>query len=534
VKKLTLPLSNSIWIRIITVGIFLFAFGSSPLIALDTINLSRQIADSLNQVDGQKYKTVAFSKIQGNLQTDKINELIDYTNVAIVRSHKFKVIDRSKLQLILNEQKFNLSGMVSTDTYKELGRLLGVDLFIYGNFYKDTITIKAIDVESSAIIWADFFEIAPLRPETKAILNLSQKMVTSIRSDLERFKKDKIHQISFWSIKSEFKTNQIIDFLSVTLTADKVFQVVDRDNLRLILEEQKLGMLEFIDENKAKKMGELYGVDAFIYGSITSKKGQFVASLKLLNIYNGVIEWADLISFSSEKQDVKAENSTKNMNHIKGEMVFVPSGRFIMGSNEGDRLSSPQFTVNLSKGYYIDRTEVSNENYKNFIEQYRHRAPPYWVNSQIPPGQENLPVVEVSWNDASLYCKKNNKRLPTEAEWEKAFRGESGRKYPWEGDEFKPNYARTLESAELKPLDVEADNRDVSVYGVQHMAGNVREWVDDYLKSFPKGRQISQQKVIRGGSWAQPEDKSLGWFRTSSKVDYAWKDVGFRCVKSMK
>ncbi len=98
--------------------------------SIDTIELSQQIAASLKQllsakrIYKEKYSTVAFSRIQGNLNRETINELIDFTNVAIVKGRGFKVIDRSKIQLILNEQKFNLTGMVSSDTYKELGKLL--------------------------------------------------------------------------------------------------------------------------------------------------------------------------------------------------------------------------------------------------------------------------------------------------------------------------------------------------------------------------------------------------------------------------
>jgi iron(II)-dependent oxidoreductase len=504
------------------------------LYAFDSINLAQQVARSLNQISSQKYSTVAFSRIQGALNPETINELIDYTENEIVQGGRFRLIDRSKLQLILREQKFSLTGMVSQDTYKTLGKLLGIDLFIYGRYYGDTIVYKAIDVEISAIVWANIFRLTDLSKESRTLHNLTGKVTESLRGSLERLQGTKIKQISFWNLKSDFDTNRVIDYLSVAITKGGNFQVVDRENLQLILEEQKLNMESYIDERKAKRMGELYGVDAFIYGRISNKPSGYIASLKMMNISTGVIEWAKTIRFSDQKSDSHSKGSKKVRKNDK--MIHIKAGSFERGSDSGAKISTPASKVSL-KAFYIDRTEVSNQEYAVFVKRFKHRAPPSWPRGLIPAGEEDRPVVKVNWNDARRYCRAMGKRLPKEVEWEKAFRGQNGNKYPWSGNTIYPRDARTVESGVLAPDSVTSVSKDVSSYGVQHLAGNVREWVGSFLRPYPGSKYRLSHKgyrVIRGGSWAKTKEHSVGWFRDSSNPNYGWEDVGFRCAKSAR
>ncbi|MDX2469018.1 MAG: SUMF1/EgtB/PvdO family nonheme iron enzyme [SAR324 cluster bacterium] len=511
----------------------MFLLVAQPVFAMDVESLSKRISESVASVANRKYATVAFSRISGPLDKATTNELIDYTNVTLVKSRKFRVIDRSKLNLILAEQSFNLSGMVSQNTYKELGKLLGVDLFIYGRYYNDTLVMKGIDVESSAIVWADIFQLTSLTVETKQMSELAGKMTASLKNDLKRLKNNKINQISFWNIKSNFKQEKLIDFLSTALTKDGHFQVVDRENLALILEEQKLSMAEFIDENKVKKMGELYGVDAFIYGKIAQKSGKQVASLKLLNIFNGVIEWADLIHIGDDKSEKSrgVERSNESSNQV---MIMIPNGQFTMGSDHGTAINQPQFRLNI-KDFYIDKKEVSNKDYARYLKRFRRQPPPNWIGGVIPPGKENFPVTMITWVDADRFCLSEGKRLPKEVEWEKAYRGRNGFIFPW-GNQAQSGYATTVENEVLGPVAVDGRTEDISPFGVYHMAGNVREWIGSKLKPYPRSpyqsAKVNHERVIRGGSWAKTMSDSAGWMRESSKETFAWKDVGFRCAKS--
>ena len=161
-------------------------------------------------------------------------------------------------------------------------------------------------------------------------------------------------------------------------------------------------------------------------------------------------------------------------------MVLVPAGEFLMGNEaEGD---APSHRVYLD-ALYIDRQEVTNARYLKFVEATRHRAPQHvvdpqydlWVGAALTPGVADLPVVNVDWSDADAYCRWAGKRLPTEAEWEKAARGTDGRIFPW-GNETpsfaRLNFSRRWQGAHtLQPVgNYEAGN---SPYGVQDMAGNV-------------------------------------------------------------
>ena len=511
--------------------------------SIDTIAISQQIADSLKRISNdERYASVSISRIQGNVDQNIINELIDFTNVTIVKSRAFRVIDRSKLKLILNEQQFNLSGMVTNDTYKELGKLMGVDLFIYGRVYNDVIIMKAIDVESSAIAWSDIFQISErYSMETIAIHDLAEKVINSLRDNIDYLKNGKIRQISFWNINSAFDSKLVIDFISDSITKDRSFQIIDRENLALILKEQKLNLESVFDQQKAKKMGELYGIDAFIYGNITQKSKGYFASLKLLNIYNGALDWADAIKFNGEPIAEVNETATEEettLNNKNSEMITIPSGTFVMGRNEPNKLYYPEMRFRL-KTFQIDRMEVSNLQYKYFSDKFRHRKPISWPAGQIPRGMENKPVTRVNWFDAKRFCTMTGKRLPTEAEWEKAFRGPNGRTFPWNGNRFHKSYTRTLESGNLFPLDVNTMNYDVSHYGVMHMAGNVREWVGPTKNSFLlpyKGSKIrynkfGKEKAVRGSSWKLPKSYAAGWYRSSSPANVSWDEVGFRCAK---
>src|SRR3972149_11989827 len=140
-------------------------------------------------------------------------------------------------------------------------------------------------------------------------------------------------------------------------------------------------------------------------------------------------------------------NSVEANGIILSEMIFIPSGEFLMGSTEKDGVIGlsigvdeiPQHKVFL-KGFYIDKYEVTNEQYKLFINSMPYPPPSStelhhseysWDGDSPPSGQMYLPVSHVSWNDAQAYCRWKEKRLPTEEEWEKAARGTDGRQWPW-------------------------------------------------------------------------------------------------------
>jgi formylglycine-generating enzyme required for sulfatase activity len=244
----------------------------------------------------------------------------------------------------------------------------------------------------------------------------------------------------------------------------------------------------------------------------------------------------------AQQQEIKGKDGAP--------MVLVPAGEFPMGSDEGGDDEKPVHRVFLDD-YYIDRYEVTVEQYAKFLKARGMNEPPMWLAMDEPHHQKR-PVVNVDWLDASNYCKWAGKRLPTEAEWEKAARGTDGRVYPWGNDPPDPlraNYGKKQwnNHAALVPVGGLKDGK--SPYGIYEMAGNVWEWVSDWYdpnyyttspSRNPNGPESGKYRVLRGGSWDfAPENlrSSRRDFNIPSSHDYdspSYRNFnsGFRCAKN--
>ena len=266
-------------------------------------------------------------------------------------------------------------------------------------------------------------------------------------------------------------------------------------------------------------------------------------------------------------------------------LVFVPEGEFLMGSLEGepdaDLDEQPQRLVYLD-AFWIDQTEVSNFQFRRFVvatgyrteaqivnqspvynldtDEWEETRGAYWQQPRGPgsslEGLDNHPVVQVSWNDAVAYCKWAQRRLPTEAEWEKAARGVDGRRYPWGS---RPLESDLLNSADRSIGKEWASDRlddthrftapvgnypnGASPYGALDMAGNVWEWVYDiYYENIysespnenPTGATYGNYRVRRGGSWRNTQ-KLVRVTHRLWHSDWSRSDqVGFRCAMSVE
>jgi formylglycine-generating enzyme required for sulfatase activity len=224
------------------------------------------------------------------------------------------------------------------------------------------------------------------------------------------------------------------------------------------------------------------------------------------------------------------------------EMVQIPEGPFTMGSAEGDPDETPEHQVYL-KSFYIDKKEVTQAEYDRFLGMTKRQKPgfPVFEDDQAKILKPELPAIGVSWSDAEAYCRWAGKRLPTEAEWEKAGRGEGKRRYAW-GDEFVPGQAN-LDGREdgfqylAPPGALEAGR---SPYGVYDLTGNVAEWVaDSYDESYykkapyrdPPGPEESDLKVIRGGSWRETSHNARLAKRFAAKRWRTDSTIGIRCAR---
>jgi formylglycine-generating enzyme required for sulfatase activity/DNA-binding CsgD family transcriptional regulator len=240
-------------------------------------------------------------------------------------------------------------------------------------------------------------------------------------------------------------------------------------------------------------------------------------------------------------------------------LVPVPAGEFQMGSSKAEDPQAleeelPQHTVYL-RDYWIDKTEVSNAQYAmcvavgactNPANNASQTRESYYENSQYA----DYPVIFVSWSQANAYCTWAGRRLPTEAEWEKAARGQDGHIYPW-GNTFDGNFAnycdRNCQAAwkdgrfddgygDTSPVGTYRDG--ASMYGVLDMAGNVHEWVADWFGPYSLSRQLNpggpnsgQEKIIRGGSWGDDPAHIRSSIRSRINGDSALNFIGFRCVR---
>jgi formylglycine-generating enzyme required for sulfatase activity len=260
-------------------------------------------------------------------------------------------------------------------------------------------------------------------------------------------------------------------------------------------------------------------------------------------------------------------------------MVFIPAGEFVMGATP-DAVAG---TIELCKreaggfdprwcnpvifddqepeqnvlvgSFEIDRFEVSNRDYRACVRAGGCSAEPLARTDERFSAPEQ-PVIGVTFDEAAAYCRFYGKRLPTEAEWEKAARGPLGRRFPW-GDDWDPrasNHGR-IEPAAAGLRDAIADAsdgvvftarvgafpRDRSPYGVFDLGGNVAEWVDDFYgreppqarsRVAPRGPGSGLWRSVRGGSWRMPAHYAMAANRQFWPPDHAAPYLGFRCART--
>ena len=246
-----------------------------------------------------------------------------------------------------------------------------------------------------------------------------------------------------------------------------------------------------------------------------------------------------------EKIQQRHEQNPENMaldQHQDRSMVVVPAGEFTMGSATGDADEQPVHQVYVN-AFSMDKYQVSVKHYARFLEATHHDIPPDWSIMNRPQHQ-NRPVANVDWADAAAYCTWVGKRLPTEAEWEKAARGTDGRTYPW-GNEpptrFHATSGKEIWSSHTAPSPVGTLEEGKSPYGIYDTAGNVWEWVSDWYdpdyyqnspSQNPTGPPTGESKVVRGGSWGSGPKDLRSANREVHVPSFRGFGTGFRCAKN--
>jgi formylglycine-generating enzyme required for sulfatase activity len=236
---------------------------------------------------------------------------------------------------------------------------------------------------------------------------------------------------------------------------------------------------------------------------------------------------------------------TSKVSAIDGmNQIYIPSGSFLMGSkddyNEAEIQEKPQHTVYLD-GFWMDQTDVTQGMYKRCIASgtcpdvvHDLEQNPNFANPEF----DNHPVIYVTWEVAKTYCERVGRRLPTEAEWEKAARGTDGRLYPW-GD-TPPNGNQALFGMALNQTRaVGSYPAGASPYGVLDMIGNVRQWVSDNYDIYyfggspdrnPQGPDSGESKVLKGASYKDAVHYTHAAMRFHHVPGSAGENRGFRCA----
>lgn len=218
--------------------------------------------------------------------------------------------------------------------------------------------------------------------------------------------------------------------------------------------------------------------------------------------------------------------------------VDVPAGSFTMGSDTGGPDSKPAHKVDVP-AFQMDKFEVTNSAFKAFVDATSYKTDAEKTGdkpwSAYAAGKDNHPVVKVSWNDATAYCKWAGERLPTEAEWEKAARGTDGRSYPW-GNDWDPKKVNGKDSGIRGTTAVGSYPDGASQVGVMDMGGNVWEWTSTTADHYPGNTTQSKlygkdQYVVRGGGWFDVKDQIASYYRNSATATTANDDLGFRCAR---
>ncbi len=188
--------------------------------------------------------------------------------------------------------------------------------------------------------------------------------------------------------------------------------------------------------------------------------------------------------------------------------------------------------------FYLDEHEVTNKQYARFLRATSRKPPYNWVQGKMPEDRADFPVVDVSWDDAAAYCLWAGKRLPTEAEWERACRGlAEGSRYPW-GDR-----APTSEDARFDGIDgpCKVCRTRRNYFGLCDIVGNVWEWCADWYDreyyeqapaSDPQGPKHGLYRVLRGGSWADVPKYLTCAYRSWARPGERSPNIGFRCAVS--
>lgn len=326
------------------------------------------------------------------------------------------------------------------------------------------------------------------------------------------------------------EANAFSEFIRREIEQTGQYRVLSRSSMLAILKNKHF-KLPCYELPCFTEMGSLLGADQVLAGNIHRDDEHFEITLRLIDCKENTIlntvyhtkanlseaelfgNWGksvieDVFAFSENphskvilKEDGRIPE--RILNKYPG-MIYIPAGEVYLGSITGDDVERP-VQRKLVDAFYISKFEVTNREYKKFVDATYSQPPPHWTGGIIPIGLENHPVVWVSYENADSYCNWIGARLPTETEWERAAKANQQWDYPW-GMEFDADKANTWEAGRRGTAPVGLMFRGASPFGVEDMSGNAFEWVSGFFESHSGKKSTNtlfdqHLRVLKGGSW---------------------------------
>ncbi len=351
------------------------------------------------------------------------------------------------------------------------------------------------------------------------------------------FKADNVHEVFFKILNEPLDPAPLVEAQVPTAVIELIKRCADKDQLK-----RPAGFAEVIRDLEAV-LRTMETADPETITQLTKPRPEIPKAVWIGAAIAAVLV-IGLLGFnaflgSSKKEEKKEEQPAvvvelpARITSSTGDMVLVKEGDFLFGESNEKR---------AQKGFYIDVHEVSNERYKKFASERGWPLPDGFPDDEA---SKNLPVVNLTFNDAREFATWAGKRLPYAVEWEKAARGSMGRTYPW-GYDHLPEMAVVQDNPKLKglkgPQPVGSWTNTDSIYKTMDLVGNVFEWVDErtvpsapairnfagLMKSAPTDKDLWVQ--IRGGSFSRPLDKNVSVQYAVVPAAFKAPDIGFRCV----
>ncbi len=313
--------------------------------------------------------------------------------------------------------------------------------------------------------------------------------------------------------------------------------LIERSRLADLLEEISFQQSGVTTPEGAAEIGVGHNVQLLVFGQVARRSPiEYRLALRVVDVATGRVLRAEEMAvpregpaFERVVRAVARRLIALALASLPADDILVPASAFSMGSTRYPE-EGPVHVVNLGT-FRIDRTEVSRGTFFAWLESHGRPA--------IFPEEPDLPATQVSWHDASAYCGWVGKRLPTEAEWERAARGPSGRTYPWGASAPSPHTALYAAGGHISVFGLPAG---ASQEGILQLSGNVAEWVVDWYdpgyysrspETNPRGPDEGDFKVVRGGGFSSTADELSTSARGFHNAVRGADHIGFRCAASV-